>query len=559
MCAEASIGPTTQCIRSLFYQYERVNNPIISEYISSIPESLSDAVKRVRDQLTVTNSKNILSNRRKLTKHIAAFHQQAGTDFPVVVKNRMNIEDPSAQILVSIHQPNLFAYGGVYKKIILLQTMKSMLEKGNDATNTDTKFINLFLIVDHDFMDDVWIRAAQLPSVRHSGGILELRMPITPSNRWKLVRNMDVPSAMILDHWREQVVSWIKNGSLSLGLEKKERLALFENLEQFWKEVNESYKKAKSYADLNSFIMSKVINKLWGYDTLFVRLSDISEVFEGGFSFLLHNFRKYSGILSESDRMFLRNGINTGVSQSTYLNAPVWLHCSCGSKASVKLNEVESDIFDLSGTCMSCKRPLTIRLSGSHTIPSSILNELSPRAIPILLLLSRDVGICCYASGTGGSMDYTMVGRLVFKELSIRMPVTVIWASEDVYSGMGQREALQSLRFKNSVQVIKYAEQLRNALSSFNAKVAPLLTKRANLAKDGQDIQNLLNELTILKQEQRKTRQLLKISEKVIQASTLKPCIIDYAVNFGLINTESIWRNTLIQNDDLATPVTGFG
>ena len=559
MCAEASIGPTTQSIRSLFYQYERVNNPILTEYISSIPESLSDAVKRIREQLTVTNTENILSNRRKLAKHIAAFHDQAGTDFPAVDKNRMNIQDPSAQILVSIHQPNLFAYGGVYKKIILLQTIKSMLEKGNDATNTGTKFINLFLIVDHDFMDDVWIRVAQLPSVRHSDGILELRMPITSSNRWKLVRNMEVPSATILDHWRKQVASWIKNGSLSLGLEKNERLALFENLEQFWKEVNESYKRARSYADLNSFIMSRVVNKLWGYDTLFVRLSDISQVFEGGFSFLLRNFRKYSGILSESDTMFLRNGINTGVSQSTHLNAPVWLHCKCGSKASVKLNEVESGIFDLSGTCMSCKRPLTIRLNGSHTIPSSILNELSPRAIPILLLLSRDLGICCYASGTGGSMDYTMVGRLVFKGLSIRMPVTVIWASKDVYSGLGQREALQSLRFKNSVQVIKYVEQVRNALSSFNAKVSPLLAKRADLTKDGQNIQDVLNELAILKQEQRNTRQLLKISDKVINASTLKPCIIDYAVNFGLRNTESVWRNALIQNDDLATPVTVFG
>ncbi len=71
MCAEASISPTTQCIRSLFSQYERVNNPILSEYISSIPESLSDAVKRVREQLTVTNIENILSNRRKLAKHIA--------------------------------------------------------------------------------------------------------------------------------------------------------------------------------------------------------------------------------------------------------------------------------------------------------------------------------------------------------------------------------------------------------------------------------------------------------------------------------------------------------
>jgi len=559
MCAEASISPTTQCIRSLFSQYERVNNPILSEYISSIPESLSDAVKRVREQLTVTNIENILSNRRKLAKHIAAFHEQAGTDFPAVDKNRMNMKTPSAQILVSIHQPNLFAYGGVFKKIILLQTIKSMLEKGNDTTETNTRFINLFLIVDHDFMDDVWIRVAQLPSVRHSDGILELRMPITDSNRWKLVRNMELPSVTIVEHWRKQVASWIKNGALSLGLEKNERLALFENLEQFWKEVAESYNRARSYADLNSFIISRVVNKLWGYDTLFVRLSDISEVFEGGFNFLLNNFRKYSRILSESEMMFLRNGINTGVSQSTYLNAPVWLHCKCGSKASVKLNEVESGIFDLSGTCISCKRPLTVRLNGSQTIPGGTLNELSPRAIPILLLLSRDLGLCCYASGTGGSMDYTMVGRLVFKELSIRMPITVIWASEDVYSGLGQREALQSLKFKNSAQVIKYAEHLRIALSNFNAKVAPLLSKRTDLAKDGQDLQGVLNELAVLKQEQRNTRQLLKISDKVIKATTFKPCIIDYAVNFGLENTENMWRNTLIQNDDLATPITVFG
>ncbi|MGA7369163.1 MAG: hypothetical protein WBX01_08535 [Nitrososphaeraceae archaeon] len=558
MCAEASTGPTTQAIRSLFSQYEGVDNPILTDYISSIPERMSDAVKRVREQLTVTNTENILSNRRKLAKHIATFHGQAGTNFQVVDQNRMNLQDPSAQILVSIHQPNLFAYGGVFRKIVLLHTLKSMLRKGNHASGTSIKFVNLFLLVDHDFMDDVWIRVAQLPSVRHSDGILELRMPITASNRWKLVRNMEVPPIAIVDHWRKQVTSWIKNGSLSLGLRKDERLALFENLEQFWKEVDQAYNRARSYADLNSFIMSRVVNKIWGYDTLFVRLSDISEVFEGGFNFLLNNFRKYSGILNESDVMFLRRGINTGVSQRTYLNAPVWLHCKCGSKASVKLNEIRSGIFDLSGTCMSCKRLLTIRFNGadSSRIPSSILNELSPRAIPILLLLSRDLGLCCYASGTGGSLGYTMVGRLVFKELSVKMPVTVVWASEDRYLGLGQREALQSLKLKNSAEVIKFAEQLKITLSKFNARVTPLLSKKAELAKDGQDIQDILNELAVLKQEQRNTRMLLKISDKVIKASTLKPCIIDYAVNFGLKNTENMWRNNLIQNDDLAKPIT---
>jgi hypothetical protein len=152
-------------------------------------------------------------------------------------------------------------------------------------------------------------------------------------------------------------------------------------------------------------------------------------------------------------------------------------------------------------------------------------------------------------------MGYTMVGRLVFKELSIKMPVTVIWASEDLYSGLGQREALQSLNFKTPAEVIKYAEQLRISLFNFNAKIAPLLSKRADLAKNGHDIQEVLNELAVLKQEQRNSRQILKISDKVIRAITLRPCIIDYAVNFGLKNTEKIWMNSLIQHDDLAKPI----
>ena len=48
------------------------------------------------------------------------------------------------------------------------------------------------------------------------------------------------------------------------------------------------------------------------------------KLFEGGINFLLNNFRKYSGILSESDTMFLRSGINTGVSQSTSILMPLY-------------------------------------------------------------------------------------------------------------------------------------------------------------------------------------------------------------------------------------------
>ena len=68
----------------------------------------------------------------------------------VGVTNKLRLlTDPKTQIFVSIHQPNLFAYGGVFKKIVLLQTLMRAVEERKPPN----KFVNLFLIVDHDFMD----------------------------------------------------------------------------------------------------------------------------------------------------------------------------------------------------------------------------------------------------------------------------------------------------------------------------------------------------------------------------------------------------------------------
>src|SRR6476660_10542857 len=204
----AAIGPATY-VRSLFSKYESVHHPLISNYISSIPETLTGAVNKVLSSYNSPLSDLVLSNRKKLKLFINKFHDEANTMTPSVKESINLLNNPVTQILVSIHQPNLFAYGGVFKKIILLQTIKGAIEK----TQPEKKFINLFLIVDHDFMDDLWIRLAQLPSIRHSGGILELRMPVSNSDRWRLVCNMPIPRRTIVDYWRRQVYSWIRNSS----------------------------------------------------------------------------------------------------------------------------------------------------------------------------------------------------------------------------------------------------------------------------------------------------------------------------------------------------------
>jgi len=543
-------------VRSLFSKFDTVRNQVISDYIAFFPESLSEAAEKLltRSDQSPIQSEIVRANRARIGKHIENFHNQAGTTGSNIDKCITALKSPSTQILVSIHQPNLFAFAGVYKKIILLQCLKSIAERRDSRR----KFVNLFLIVDHDFMDEFWIRHAQLPSLRHSNGILELRFPIRTHDRWHLMYNMQAPRRTLIDYWRKQVTSWIRNANSSLFPDKAEKSQLFKNLDEMWDQVAESYSRCKSYADFNSFIISRLVNTIWGYDTLFVRLSEIPEVFEDGFKFLISNYKKYALALNQSEEIFTSQGINTGVSSSSYLNAPVWLHCRCGSKGSAKIVESKLERLSLVGKCIACKSDLQIEIGSRNAIDLSgeTLHSISPRAIPILLLLARDLGIGCYGSGTGGSLGYMLVGSLVFKRMAVNMPLTTVWPSIDIYNGIGQSEALNYMRVNNEIELKSYLEKLKIMDAKYAERIMPLIDERAMRIKAGQSVQNILNDLFSLKESQRKVRSIIKIATKARAAITLKPCMIDYAVNFGLSGVEAQWKESLVANDDLAAPIS---
>jgi hypothetical protein len=547
-----SLGGSLQ-VRSLFSKYENVGDPLLSNYISSIPESLSSAVETITKRMsTDTTTDYVLNNRHTLQGLISKFHREADTASPAVMDKLKMLSDPDTRILVSIHQPNLFAFGGVFKKIVLLQTLLNAIGQ----RRLSSKVVNLFLVVDHDFMDDAYIRLAELPSTRHVEGRLQLRLPINESKRWKLVCNMPLPGRTIVDHWKIQIYSWIRNSitSQKFGINRK---TFMNNFELFWSKIEESYALSKNYSDFNAFLISKLVNTEWGYDTLFVRLSEMSSVFESGFKYLISNFARYSKTLNRADSMFLRAGINTGVSPTSYLNAPLWLHCGCGSKASARLHSDIRERLMLVGTCMSCKSIVKVDLGQKNeiTLSKDTIHRLSPRAIPILLLLARDLSVSGYASGTGGSLGYTLVGAMVFRELQIGMPLTIIWAGKDVYNGIGRLEALRQLPASQQVNIIDYMTDLKRENSKYKSKIEPLIVDRNHRVKNGQPIDLVLDRLFKFKTEQRRIRQMLKVAEKVKNALETKSSIIDYAVNFGMVNTEMLWRRNLLRNDSLAAEV----
>ena len=537
-------------VSSLFAKYKNIESPTVSQYISSIPNKFSEALNILLSpgfSANFSSTDYTLANRIRLGQYIRKFHSQAGTLSPAVNDSIAMLSDRFSKILVSIHQPNLFAYSGIYKKIILLEVLRSIAE----SKNPNAKLINLFLIVDHDFLDDLWIRMAQLPSIRHKAGIFEIRTLVNKSKRWQMVCNTPPPPRSILESWRKQMKLWIKNASTN----KFDKTFVLANFDELWAVVEEAYSRSRTYADFNAFFLSKVVSGIWGYKTLFVRLSDISPVFDKGYEFLLSNYDTYSAAVEKAEKFFLQRNINTGVSSTAYLNAPVWIHCKCGSKASAKVSKVNEE-FLVRGKCMSCKNDLQIEFKDirQFKLTEEVIQKISPRAIPILLLLSRELGIGCYASGTGGSIGYSILGSLIFKELSIKMPLTVVWPSEDVYVGLGQSEALEHLQLKHVDDVLNYMQELGIEDSVRSMKIRPLLMERDRLIRQGKSIDGVLSELILLKEEQRKIHRMIKVVEKVKNCLHVKPCMIDYGVNFGLKSVETLWRQNLIRNDNLMLP-----
>jgi hypothetical protein len=538
-------------IKTLFSKYRGVENPTITEYISSVPDTLSEAVDIINSTWfneSFSATDYTLTNREHLAEYVRRFHTAANTLTTAVNSAIGLLSDPSSKLLVSIHQPNLFAYGGVYKKIVLLETLKDIAE----SKKSNSKLVNLFLIVDHDFLDDVWMRTAQLPSIRNKGGVLEIRTPVSNTKRWQMVCNTPPPHKQILESWRKQLKLWIKNAATN----NFDKSVLLRNFEALWTDVEGAFIRSKSYSDFNAFFQSRVVNGIWGYKTLFVRLSDISPVFDKGFEFLLSGYDKYSSAVEKAEKYFLERNISTGVSSTAYLNAPVWIHCKCGSKASAKVREDKVGVI-LRGKCMSCKSDLQIDFENTKGLKLSkeVIHKVSPRAIPILLLLSKELGIGCYASGTGGSVGYTIVGSLIFKELSIKMPLTVVWPADDMYVGLGQSEALEYLQLRQRSDVIDYLRTLRAEDFTMSREIRPMLEERNLLVNEGQPIDEILSKLFKLKERQRKIHSMIKVVEKVRNSLQIKPCFLDYGINFGVKNTEANWRNNLIKNNNLMLPL----
>jgi hypothetical protein len=337
------------------------------------------------------------------------------------------------------------------------------------------------------------------------------------------------------------------------------------NFESFWEIVGDAYESATSFSDFNSFFMSKIVNKSWGYDVLFSRFSECEQVFTQEFSFLISHFEAYS----RNIRVALSMDLGKGVFENEYETVPFWYHCDCGSKARLKA-EFQGRTFLGRGKCLGCQKEHEIDF-GAKEEPkiSEISSRISARSVSMPLVFFEGLGVCCYVGGVGGKR-YLAQAEYVAHSMGMTFPLIAIWRPRDIYSGMGQLEALIAFeRISGTFDLSHYSlvrTRMLEKVASVQKEIDKLeMEKRVSERTKSEEGIKTLEELKRLSARQNALRRSenfsslirnLKLLENVVSVLNMYPSVIDYALNIGLPETSKQWMDFLEEKGDFSSEVS---
>jgi len=503
----------------------------------------------------------VRKKRAQLSKYVEGFHRQCGTLTVPVQEKLQRLREGNCVVLMTAHQPNLFAYSGVFRKATLNCVLGKVLEE-----RLNLPVVSFFGITDQDFTDDRWVRSALLPDVQRRDGLFALRVSLP---RRLLLNAVSKPSEEVLEGWRSDIEEWLRSKLASL-----ERLSrtfglpwlsegdkLKENFESFWKIVKDAYAVAPNYSDFNAFLISRIINHTWGYDTLFSRFSECERIFEPEFRFLLSHFDEYSKYVENT--IDAQEGSQGGVCGYEHSLLPFWYHCDCGSKARLTMHRDSESLFGV-GECLNCEKEYRIGIGRKNNpVISDLMSTISARSLTMPLIFFEGLKVTCYVGGIGGS-EYLRQAKYVAERMGLTFPPVVIWRPKDVYQGVGQLEAIMTYRrISETFDFSKFQDAkktLEKKIETARERINEVELQKEGLTRrpvSDEEIVGKKRALSFLKNQIMKDSKLpslvrdSKLLENAMAVQSLHPSILDYAVNIGLERTNEQWTAFLKENGDL--------
>jgi len=509
-------------------------------------QSYLDLVKRGESDPAL--KERLYSNRKELARHIWLFHSHAGTLTEGVCKMLDVLdEERDCVFLMTAHQTNFIPYSGVVRKTTLMDAVKRKLEKICDAP-----VVEFYGVADQDMTSSwPWLKKTQLPSIFHKDGVFELSYEAGKEYDMRVHCAVPKPGRDEISKWNAGVREWMTVAidcieGAGHGIDKEGKAKLYRNYDDFMKLIVESNDSSRNFAESNAILLSKVVNKRFGHDTLFSLFTDCQKIFGKEFTDLLRNREIYDSCITD---------MKGGKEKANI--APFWYHCECLGKVELAVEEDET-MFRLCGKCPACDKVHLLSLEKKDMIRSfsGISKYVSARARPMTLVFFEGLGVNMYVGGALAGSCYLNDAEHIARKMNLNFPPVAIWRPKEKYNGLGQ---LSSELYKKGACSEK---SLPDTLSSIEEEIRAV-NERLNAIDEAikTGTADERSRLIAEKNSIRKAHDLRELSKKlstlnkIPAAESVVPSIMDYAINIGLENTKDAWMNHLMNSPDISADI----
>jgi hypothetical protein len=546
-------------LQDLFFKTREEGKPINLDLESSVfPDirTLAKSVLKYHANRKSKNSSHILMQREKLGPFLKKIGRKTSALIPPdneVMKSldskieslaQRNVDD--VILLMSAHQPNLFPYSGVTRKIALMVALRNTIQ---ELIGKEKDVICFYGVADHDFAHNKWIRSAELPAPLRKEGILRFNVKVPQKDIMLPANRIPKPSIDIINSWKTLTESWLtENAGMAekyLGLHSSSHTSKDKELESrtrkyaedFWQLADRAYSVSETLAEFNSILLYLTVLEEFEEPILFANFSDCFTIFRDEFSWMLDNAGTISEIITNNEIKLKAAGIDSGLADDIGEVFPLWLKCSCGSK--YRLSEDSSSI---AGTCKRCGSEVGYSVQELKELIQSKPELFEPRSITMPIAFASGIDISCYIGGIGG-LGYLVHTRAITDRFQMPLPPTPFWYVDDTYISLELLcSAFQVERLANiySVDIPKHNLLDSDIIEDASSTIISAIDSR-------------LAQGTMRKgPETQRDRQLLSNIQTSLKT---KGCMIDYAINIGLKYNFEQWIQFLENDGRLQVPV----